>query len=244
VLTLLQQGECIVLTSVRRGSVFACQKSTHRSILHRFVVMAWLFLISLCLLYSLPYTHSLDQHVDSRCSCKCPVTGFVDPDIDTDWQERKIYINSTVDAGDCDCEHVVVPLLRLDKEQTDKFCPRCQCSHETRSVMTIKVVVAIILWVLSLLFVYLLYLVCIEPFLGNKGINLTGAARGRRSAPYTQQEDEVTDDGMAAMSPMAQYSSRGSARNVVNRLGVNQDRWRRQVEIQRTSVYDRHTLLN
>ena len=25
---------------------------------------------------------------------------------------------------------------------------------------------------------------------------------------------------------------------------VNQDRWRRQVEVQRSSVYDRHSLLN
>lgn len=210
------------------------------------MAMACPSLLTLTLLCWLPYTLSSDQHVDSRCSCKCPVTGFVDPDIETDWQERKIYINSTVDAVDCDCEHVVVPLLQLDQEQTDKFCPRCLCNHETRSVMTIKVVVAIILWVLSLLFVYLIYLVCIEPLLGNKGINLTAVTRGRRSTPYSQHEDEseVTDDGVAAMSPMAQYSSRGSARNVVNRLGVNQDRWRRQVEIQRTSVYDRHTLLN
>ena len=53
----------------------------------------------------------------TRCSCKCPEAAFVDPDIKTDWAKRKVYINSTVAAADCDCEHVVVPVLGLDQEQ-------------------------------------------------------------------------------------------------------------------------------
>ena len=69
-------------------------------------------------------------------------------------------------------------------------------------------------------------------------------------------------EGMGDGTPMSQYNSRGggAARSVVNRIGVgmeelnnliinsnlqvNQDRWRRQVEVQRSSVYDRHSLLN
>jgi len=204
-------------------------------------------ILTLLLIGSPSYTLSPEDHVDSRCNCKCPVTGFVDPDIHTTWQERKVYINSTVEAADCDCEHVVVPVLGLNQEQIDKFCPRCVCNHETRSVMTIKVVVAIILWVLSVLMIYLIYLVCLEPLIGDKGLSLGAVARGRRSTPYRQHENEESineDSGVAGMSPMAQYSHGGAARNVVHRLGDNQDRWRRQVEIQRTSVYDRHTLLN
>jgi len=178
----------------------------------------------------------------SRCSCKCPEAAFVDPDIKTDWAKRKVYINSTVAAADCDCEHVVVAVLGLDQEQIDKFCPRCLCVHETRSLLTIKVVVGIILWVLSLLLIYLVYLVCIEPMLGGS------VTRSRRRGNYSQHQDEptVTDDTRVTPeeTPMAQYGSRGAASTVVNRLSDNQDRWRRQVEIQRCSVYDRHSLLN
>ena len=40
---------------------------------------------------------------------------------------------------------------------------RCACKHETRSVMTIKVVVGIIIWVLSMLALYMMYLVFVDP---------------------------------------------------------------------------------
>ena len=50
-------------------------------------------------------------------------------------------------------------------------------------------------------------------------------------------------------TPLRSYRSnldqRGDANgSVVNRLGREADRWKRQVEIQRHSVYDRHTMLN
>ena len=57
------------------------------------------------------------DHVDNRCSCKCPEAETLGPDINIDWPGRKIYINSTVSPTDCDCEHVVKPVLGLDKEQ-------------------------------------------------------------------------------------------------------------------------------
>ena len=36
--------------------------------------------------------------------------------IDTDYPNRRVYINSSVSAPNCDCEHVVVPVLGLDAE--------------------------------------------------------------------------------------------------------------------------------
>ena len=108
--------------------------------------------------------------LNCRCACKCPEAAWFD--IDSSWEERKIYINSSVEAADCDCEHVVVPLLKLDAEMAEKFCPRCLCKAETRSVLTIKVVVGLIIWVLALLLIYLGYLVCLEPL-------LTGTPRSR-----------------------------------------------------------------
>ena len=40
---------------------------------------------------------------------------------------------------------------------------RCYCQHETRSVMTIKVVVGIIIWLLSCLILYMIYLLFVDP---------------------------------------------------------------------------------
>ena len=129
--------------------------------------------------------------------------------------------------------------------KVDKFCPRCVCKHETRSVTTIKVVVIIILWVMSILIIYLAFLVCVDPMLGGKGFRPSA-----RSNPYQQHEDEdsINDDSASNIdnsTPMSQYN-RGSLgpRSVVNRVRSDQERWKRQVEIQRSSVYDRHTMLN
>ena len=57
------------------------------------------------------------DHVDNRCSCKCPEVETLDPDMIIDWPGRKIYINSTVSPTDCDCEHVVKPVLGLTPDQ-------------------------------------------------------------------------------------------------------------------------------
>ena len=107
---------------------------------------------------------SLEDHYDTRCSCKCPnAESIFGNEISPDYPNRKVYINSKVNASECTCQNVVRPLLGLSEEQTEKFCPRCNCQHETRSVMTIKVVVGLIIWVLSLLLIYLLYLVFVDP---------------------------------------------------------------------------------
>jgi len=204
-------------------------------------------LTSLTLVLSLATITTAYDHVDNRCSCKCPEVETLDPDMIIDWPGRKIYINSTVSPTDCDCEHVVKPVLGLDQEQVDKFCPRCVCQHETRSVTTIKVVVIIILWVMSILIIYLGFLVCVDPLLGGRGLR----PRTRAANPYQQHQDDndsINDDSAHNIdndTPMSQYN-RGSLgpKSVVNRMRSDQEKWKRQVEIQRSSVYDRHTMLN
>lgn len=39
-------------------------------------------------------------------------------------------------------------------------------------------------------------------------------------------------------------SSGGARGNVLNRVGHQQDKWKRQVREQRKNIYDRHTMLN
>jgi len=109
------------------------------------------------------------------------------------------------------------------------------------------VVVIIIIWVMSILIIYLGFLVCIDPLLGGKGLR----PRARTTTtPYQQHHDDdsINDDSSQNIdndTPMSQYT-RGTVgpRSVVNRMRSDQEKWKRQVEIQRSSVYDRHTMLN
>ena len=45
----------------------------------------------------------------------------MDAGIETDFPERKLYINSSVRAVNCDCEHVVQPVLNLTQEQVQQY---------------------------------------------------------------------------------------------------------------------------
>lgn len=54
------------------------------------------------------------------------------------------------------------------KGKEQEFCPRCQCKYENRNTTIIKVVVIIVIWVISLLVVYMLFLICLDPLLNKR----------------------------------------------------------------------------
>ncbi|TRY61993.1 hypothetical protein TCAL_14930 [Tigriopus californicus] len=47
---------------------------------------------------------------------------------------RSVYINSSVEPHQCDCEHVVLVLLSLSQLEADAFCPHCQCNFQIRNL--------------------------------------------------------------------------------------------------------------
>ena len=85
-------------------------------------------------------------HQNSRCNCKCPdvstigVSGkpvdMMDRGLDDKDNHRSTYIDSSVTPDDCDCKHVVIPVLNLNETQAkaaiESFCPRCQCKYQVR----------------------------------------------------------------------------------------------------------------
>lgn len=54
------------------------------------------------------------------------------------------------------------------KGKEQEFCPRCECKYENRNTAIIKVVVIIVIWVISLLVVYMLFLICLDPLLNKR----------------------------------------------------------------------------
>lgn len=141
------------------------------------------------------------KHQDSRCQCKCPDVSTVGANNDRPINDytsnslenqdiRSIYINSSVKAEDCDCQKVVLPKLNLNQTQAESFCPRCQCKYQVRSLTIIKVVVILVIWVISILVIYMGFLSCLEPLLNRRG----GAAcviPGRSNVSYREHRDEI-----------------------------------------------------
>lgn len=130
----------------------------------------------------------------------------------------------------------------------------------------------IVIWVISLLVIYMLFLICLDPLL-NKRLHKASAnigyhehnneeviPRGRLyiyefSAEWVEivkpRPDPcnlivplafpVKDDSSVAPGTSHPMGERG---NVLNRVGHQQDKWKRQVREQRRNIYDRHTMLN
>ncbi|XP_033221666.1 uncharacterized protein CG1161 [Belonocnema kinseyi] len=169
---------------------------------------------------------------DKRCKCICPSLSSV---INTT-QSSKDRLNfiSNVPPLQCTCEGAVLP--HLGKEVKDKaqiFCPRCDCKYENRNTTIIKIVVIIVIWVISLLVIYMLFLICLDPLL-NKRLHKAGAG-------YLEHNNEEVPDETVAPGMSHPMGVRG---NVLNRVGHQQDKWKRQVREQRRNIYDRHTMLN
>ena len=114
----------------------------------------------------------------------------------------------------------------------------------------IQVVVIIVIWIISLLVIYMLFLVCLDPLLNKK-----------TTLPYQEHNNEEVcfidcdvrffsneyfsvvvffqEEGNVHAQPL-----RSSGTGVLNRVGHQQDKWKRQVQEQRRHIYDRHTILN
>lgn len=68
-----------------------------------------------------------------------------------------------------DCENVIMPRIADKiKGKEREFCPRCQCKFENRNTSIIKFVVILVIWVISLLVVYMLFLICLDPLLNKR----------------------------------------------------------------------------
>ncbi len=81
------------------------------------------------------------------------------------------------------------------------FCPRCNCRFEVRNTTTMKIVVIIIICVLALLFIYMGFLLCLDPLMN---------AKLRQSPAYQpQRNDELNMVGGAASARLINYFNRG-----------------------------------
>uniref|UniRef100_A0A131Y6C1 Putative secreted protein n=1 Tax=Ixodes ricinus TaxID=34613 RepID=A0A131Y6C1_IXORI len=177
-----------------------------------------------CILFLLVEKSSA-QYEDVRCKCICPSTAVVSGGIQTN---RKLYIMN-VPPRRCNCEGAILPQATDIKGRESEFCPRCMCRYERRNTTTIRVLVILIIWVISLLTVYMLFLMCLDPLL-NK----------RRAAYQEHVNEEVNLDEALPM----QQRTRRSSSSVLNKVGQQQDKWKRQVQEQRRNIYDKHTMLN
>ncbi|XP_040567905.1 proton-transporting V-type ATPase complex assembly regulator TMEM9 [Lepeophtheirus salmonis] len=172
-------------------------------------------------------------HQDSRCLCKCPkINSLANHSYHNDIIQyypsefRTVYVNSSVRADECDCVHVVLPMAKTYHIDADTFCPRCVCKYQIRNLTIMKVAVILVIWIIFVLVIYMAFLLCLDPLINKRTESTAGG--------YAEQRDNES-----AETPMRHYGS-----SVFQRIGINQTRWKSQVQDQRRNIYDRHSMLN
>ncbi|KAK3096670.1 hypothetical protein FSP39_002249 [Pinctada imbricata] len=164
---------------------------------------------------------------DKRCRCVCPVLGKDNTTV----QKKSVTIRDNLDPNFCKCEYV------LDNPPPN-VCAQCECQYESRNTTTIKVVVIFVICVVSLLFVYMLFLLCLDPLI---------ARRPSSYQQHTNEEvnmEEVPSSASATPQRAPMLSDQMRQRSIIDRVSNEQKRWKGTVEEQRKQIYDRHKLLN
>ncbi|KAM3618555.1 uncharacterized protein V6R79_021805 [Siganus canaliculatus] len=154
---------------------------------------------------------------DVRCKCICPPYRNI---------TGHIY-NRNVSQKDCNCLHVVEP-MPVPGIDVEAYCLLCDCKYEERSSNTIKVTIIIYLSVVGALLLYMLFLLLVDPHI-------------RKHDPYTQPLHNEEDS--EEMRPQVENpQARGNT--VLERVEGAQQRWKKQVQEQRKTVFDRHKMLS
>ncbi|XP_059828755.1 proton-transporting V-type ATPase complex assembly regulator TMEM9 [Hemitrygon akajei] len=172
----------------------------------------------LYLLIVLAVTESSKSSEDVRCKCICPpyrnLTGHI--------------YNKNISQKDCNCLHVVEP-MPVPGRDVEAYCLLCECKYEERSTTTIKVTIIIYLTVVGALLVYMAFLMIVDPLI-------------RKPDSYIQplHNEEDTED----TRPFTPSHAQARANTVLERVEGAQQRWKRQVQEQRKTVFDRHKMLS
>uniref|UniRef100_A0AAQ4QTM1 Transmembrane protein 9 n=1 Tax=Gasterosteus aculeatus aculeatus TaxID=481459 RepID=A0AAQ4QTM1_GASAC len=154
---------------------------------------------------------------DVRCKCICPPYRNI---------TGHIY-NRNVSQKDCNCLHVVEP-MPVPGHDVEAYCLLCECKYEERSSNTIKVTIIIYLSVVGALLLYMLFLLLVDPLI-------------RKHDAYTQPLHNEEDS--EEMRPPVD-SAAAKANTVLERVEGAQQRWKKQVQEQRKTVFDRHKMLS
>jgi len=203
--------------------------------------------LDLVLLVSLLTQLSLTSgnHYDVRCKCVCPNPGIINLNTtDPTAEERRLYIRN-VAPSHCDCLNVVIPSLYVEHHHVARatFCPRCVCRYEQRNTTIIKVVVSMIICIIGLLTLYMGYFFIIDPIFVKWKQNSYRQQKEEEEREISPESDDIST--VSSRDNITVMTTRSLGRSAaLQRIGSQQDRWKQQVQEQRTRIYDQHTMLN
>ena len=123
-------------------------------------------------------------HYETRCICKCKSHMF--------HQLYAIYLQSPFEKSEnCNCVNVVLPKIDLNETHSEMYCRSCDCTFETRSLLSVKICVFVVIFGICVLISYAMALVCLVtvPY------TALSSSSSRSNTEHAYQEQQNIVDG-------------------------------------------------
>ena len=175
-------------------------------------------------------------HYDTRCICICKG--------DSNFPSDAVYVESPFPntSSICTCPNVVLPRLSIDIQKSSLRCLGCHCKFESRSILKIQIAVAIVIVVTFGLVSYCIILIFLQSITKERYVS---KYKGRLGTEYFDHQDGYETFGFydSLGAHEEDYSPTPSRTRYVveetfRKLKNKQDKWTKQLEIQRSKIYN------
>ena len=198
--------------------------------------MTFLFKISLiCAIYLVSIEALSVKDGNSRCKCACRIT------VNGTVEDPRVWVDPELSAEDCKCSQVTT------YDDCENFC---ECAYENRNTTIIQVVVFSLITLITGLFIYMVFLLCLDPLINRKvrasrsrlvelddGLRLsafglgpstpsgalsvvTSTGGGRHESQIENDDDDINGD-LNGRLRLESTSSRSQPRNVPQSRSAN-----------------------
>ena len=184
------------------------------------------------------------KYADHRCKCECQAS----PE---DNHDRPFQLIRVISSDKCKCNQMFgenwldgADLNESFLQKQIEFCQnKCECVFETRNTFTIKFIVSLIILVLTLLCVYMIYLLFLDPYVSKRLNELwlrnipMDSMGSRGNVDVNVSDPEIRNAGVGGSGSRAPIRQRQPILD-----GFHE--WKEKVEEQRDTVYNRQAVLS
>ena len=141
----------------------------------------------------------------------------------------------------------MLPKIDLETDQINLYCLGCECKYETRSLWKVQISIALVIMIFFALIIYLLCLIILktifkEPLHLNRNRDMHAAHHEYFNIAGGYENLNVYDslgDHSGYFTPLpAPSRTRYFIKQAFEKLMNKQSKWKAQLEIQRSKIYD------
>ena len=181
-------------------------------------------------------------HHTTRCICKCNGNDKIKAS-----PSRATFVKSPIiNKGNCTCHEIVLPKIEFKTDQINLYCLGCECKYETRSIWKIQISIALVIMIFSALILYLLCLIFLKTIF-KEPLHINRNRDGAQAAHHEYFNSAAGYESLNVYDSLGDHTghftpvpsrTRYFIQEAFEKLMNKQSKWKAQLEIQRSKIYD------